>query len=217
MELAELEKLIKSRRSIRRWQDKKVPEELLVKAIELATWAPNGGNQQNWRFYVVVNPGTIKAMADAVQASADLMVSWPEAEKFGMGASGQRRRAGFFDTAPAAIVVGAAQYQSPVDQIFAAREKVDPRARQMRQWRNVVDSRIQSVASAIAYLVLVLHQMGLGAVWMTGPTQAKDELEKILKVPPGMDIIAFIPVGYPDEEPISRGRKPVSEVTEVIR
>jgi nitroreductase len=32
-----------------------------------------------------------------------------------------------------------------------------------------------------------------------------------------MDIIAFIPVGYPDEEPISRGRKPVSEVTEVIR
>jgi nitroreductase len=87
----------------------------------------------------------------------------------------------------------------------------------MRQWRNVVDSRIQSVASAIAYLLLVLHQMGLGAVWMTGPTQAKDEIEKILKVPPGIDIVAFIPVGYPDEEAISRGRKPVSEVSEVIR
>lgn len=216
MELADLEKLIKSRRSIRRWQDKKVSEELLLKAIEMATWAPNGGNQQNWRFYVVVNRNTIKAMADAVQASADLMASWPEAEKFGMIA-GWRERAGFFRSAPAAIVVGAAQYQSPVDQIFAAREKVDPRASQMRQWRNVVDSRIQSVASAIAYLLLVLHQMGLGAVWMTGPTQAKDEIEKILKVPPGMDIIAFIPVGYPDEEPTSRGRKPVSEVTEVIR
>lgn len=216
MELVELEKLIKSRRSIRRWQDKKVPEELLLKAIEMATWAPNGGNQQNWRFYVVVNPGTIKAMADAVQASADRMASWPEAEKFGM-AAGWRERAGFFHSAPAAIVVGAAQYQSPVDQIFAAREKVDPRASQMRQWRNVVDSRIQSVASAIAYLLLVLHQMGLGAVWMTGPTQAKDEIEKILKVPPGIDIVAFIPVGYPDEEPTSRGRKPVSEVTEVIR
>jgi nitroreductase len=216
MELAELEKLIKSRRSIRRWQNKKVPEEMLLKAIELATWAPNGGNQQNWRFYVVVNPGTIKAMADAVQASADLMASWSEAEKFGIGTSGQRR-AGFFDTAPAAIVVGAAQYQSPVDQLFAAREKTDPHARQMRQWRNIANSRIQSVASAIAHLLLVLHQMGLGAVWMTGPLQAKGEIEKILKVPSGMDIIAFIPVGYPDEEPVSRGRKPVSEVTEVIR
>ncbi|MCJ7744339.1 MAG: nitroreductase family protein, partial [Dehalococcoidales bacterium] len=215
-ELAELEKLIKSRRSIRRWQDKKVPEELLLKAIEMATWAPNGGNQQNWHFYVVVNHNTIKAMADAVQASADRMASWPEAEKFGM-AAGWRERASFFRSAPAAIVVGAAQYQSPVDQVFAAREKVDSRATQMRQWRNVADSRIQSVASAIAYLLLVLHQMGLGAVWMTGPLQAKGEIEKIIKVPPGMDIVAFIPVGYPDEEPTSRGRKPVSEVTEVIR
>jgi nitroreductase len=217
MELADLEKLIKSRRSIRRWQDKKVPEELLLKAIELATWAPNGGNQQNWRFYVIVNRDTIKTIADAVQASADRMASWPEAEKFGMGASGQRRRAGFFDTAPAAIAVGATQYQSPVDQLFAAREKIDSHARQMRQWRNIANSRIQSVASAIAHLLLVLHQMGLGAVWMTGPLQAKGEIEKILKVPSGMDIIAFIPIGYPDEEPISRGRKPVSEVTEVIR
>ena len=59
MELIDLEKLIKSRRSIRRWQDKRVSEELLLKAIEMATWAPNGGNQQNWRFYVVVNPCNI--------------------------------------------------------------------------------------------------------------------------------------------------------------
>jgi nitroreductase len=216
MELADLEKLIKSRRSIRRWKDKKVPEELLLKAIELATWAPNGGNQQNWRFYVIVNPGIIKAIADAVQARADLMASWPETEKSGMPA-GWRERAGFFRSAPAAIAVGAAQYQSPVDQVFAAREKVDPQASQMRQWRNIADSRLQSVASATAYLLLVLHQMGLGAVWMTGPLQAKGEIEKILKVPPGMDIVAFIPIGYPDEEPISRGRKPASEVSEVIR
>lgn len=216
MELVDLEKLIKSRRSIRRWQDKKVPEELLLRAIELATWAPNGGNQQNWRFYVIVNRATIKAIADAVQASADLMASWPEAEKFGM-AAGWRERAGFFRSAPAAIAVGATQYQSPVDQVFAAREKVDSRASQMRQWRNVANSRIQSVASAIAHLLLVLHQMGLGTVWMTGPLQAKGDIEKILKVPPEMDIIAFIPIGYPDEEPPSRGRKPVSEVSEVIR
>jgi nitroreductase len=217
MELADLEKLIKSRRSIRRWQDKKVSEELLLRAIELATWAPNGGNQQNWHFYVIVNRNTIKAIADAVQASADRMASWPEAEKFGTFAAGWRERAGFFRSAPAAIVVGAAQYQSIVDQLLESREKTDPQAAQMRQWRNVADSRLQSVASATAYLLLVLHQMGLGAVWMTGPIQAKGDIEKILKVPPGIDIVAFIPVGYPDEKPPPRERKPVSEVSEVIR
>jgi nitroreductase len=59
--------------------------------------------------------------------------------------------------------------------------------------------------------------MGLGAVWMTGPLpQCKGEVEKILKVPATMDIVALIPVGYPAESP-SRSRKPVSEVCEIIR
>ncbi len=217
MELVDLEKLIKSRRSIRRWQDKKVPEELLLRAIELATWAPNAGNQQNWHFYVILNHSTIKAMADAVQAAVDRMASWPAAAKFSGAFPGTGRRPSFFDTAPAAIAVGTARYQSIRDQLLESREKSDSQAAQMRQWLNVTDTRIQSVASAIAYLLLVLHQMGLGAVWMAGPMQAKDEIEKILKVPPGIDIIAFIPVGYPDEQPPSGGRKPVSEVSEVIR
>ncbi len=215
MELTDLAKLIKNRRSIRVWQDKKVPEEVLLQAIELATWAPNGGNQQNWRFYVILNRGVIKAMADAVQATDDKVASWPETAKAGIARS--QRRAGFFQDAPAAIVVVAAQYQSAVDQVLAAREKIDPQAAHIRQWRNIANSRIQSVASATAYLLLVLYQMGLGAVWMTGPMQAKGEIEKILKVSSDMDAIAFIPVGYPAETPVPRERKPVKEVCEIIR
>ena len=46
MEFAELEKLIKTRRSIRKWKTVAVPEELLVKAIELAGWSPNSGGKQ---------------------------------------------------------------------------------------------------------------------------------------------------------------------------
>jgi len=216
MELTDLGNLIRSRRSIRRWQDKEVPEGLLMQAIELATWAPNAGNQQNWHFYVILNRETIKAIADAVQASADRIASWSEADNFGY-AGGWQRRASFFRNAPAAIAVSAAQYQSLVDQILATREKTDPQAGQMRQWRNISNSRIQSVASAIAYLLLILHQMGLGAVWMTGPIQAKGEIEKILRVPPEMDIIAFIPVGYPGESPSPNERQPVGAVCEVIR
>ncbi|MBM2825201.1 MAG: nitroreductase [Dehalococcoidales bacterium] len=217
MELDELAKLIKTRSSIRHWQDKDVPEELLIKAIELATWAPNGGNQQNWRFYLIENRNTIRAIADAVQAAADKIVSWPEANQFGDTTKGLRERASFFRTAPAAIAVAAAQYQSPVDKILAAREIIDPAAREMRQWRLTSNTRIQSIASAVAYLLLILHQMGLGAVWMVGPTQSKGAIEKILKVPPELDFVAFIPVGYPDEAPVSRKRRPVMEVCEVIK
>ncbi len=217
MEFDDLANLIKTRRSIRSWQDKSVAEELLLKAIELATWAPNGGNQQNWHFYIVVNQDTIKAIADTVQANADKIASWPEVNQFGDITSQLRDRASYFRNASAVIAVAAAQYQSLTDKVLAAREKADPTARQIRQWRNIADSRIQSVASAIAYLLLILHQMGLGAVWMTGPTQAKGDIEKILKVPSELDIVAFIPVGYPAENPAPKERRPLREICEVIQ
>jgi nitroreductase len=216
MDTAELERLIKSRRSIRRWQDRTVPEDTLLKAIEMATWSANGGNQQNWRFYVITRKETIKAIADAVQRTADLIASWPEAAKFGTIPAGWRERSSFFRTAPAAIAVAAAHYQSFVDQLMSMREKADPAAAEMRRWRNIADSRIQSVSSAIATLLLALHQMGVGALWMTGPMQAKGDIERILSVPENLDLVAFIPVGYPDESPTSL-RKPVAEVTEVVR
>ena len=80
-----------------------------------------------------------------------------------------------------------------------------------------MNMHIQSVSAAIAYLLLILHQMGLGTVWMTVPLpQAKEEIEKILKVPAESDVIALIPVGYPAETPVNT-RKPVNEVCQVIK
>ncbi len=106
MELTDLATLIKGRRSIRKWQDKDIPEELLLQAIELATWAPSGGNQQNWRFYIIKNKSTLKAIGDAVQASSDLINSWPEANRSGTPPPGAvPRGASFFQNAPAAIAV----------------------------------------------------------------------------------------------------------------
>ena len=209
MRLTDLENLIKSRRSIRSWQDKEINQDLLLQAIKLATWAPNGGNQQNWRFYLILNRDTIKAIADAVQSNANQIASWPEADKY-MDTNRMRERAGFFRKAPVAIAVAASQYQSSIDKILATREETDNQARTIRQWRNIADSRIQSVAAAIAYLLLVLHQMDLGAVWMTGPMHAKEEIEKILQVPSEMDVVAFIPVGYPAETPAHGERKPTN-------
>jgi nitroreductase len=216
MELNDLATLIRTRRSIRRWQDKEVPLTLLTKAVELATWAPNAGNRQNWRFYVIVNSDTIKSIADKVQNSVDQIASWPEAKDFGSDVSRWREQAGFFRSAPAAIAVATAQYDSVADKVLAAREKNDSQAHHMRAWRDIADTRIQSAASAIAYLLLVLHKMGLGAVWMTGPVQIAGEIEKILRVPPDMNLVAFIPIGYPSESPELRPRRPLEEVCEIV-
>lgn len=217
MEFSELENLIKSRRSIRRWQDKPVSEDLLLKAIELATWAPNGGNQQNWHFYIITGKKIIDAIADTVQARVSVMASWPEAATFGDTFKDYLQFSAFFRSAPAAIAVAASRYQSIVDQLLELREKADPKAKEMREWRNIADSKIQSTSSAVTLLLLILHQMGLGATWMTGPIQSAGEMRKILDVKPELDIVTFIPVGYPAEEPKSRGRKPINEVVDIMK
>jgi nitroreductase len=217
MNMNELAELIKGRRSIRSWLDKPVPEDMLLRAIELATWAPNGGNQQNWLFYVVLDKSVIHAIADAVQARADYVASLPEANQLGENLARMLKRSDFFRNAPAVVAVASSTYKSPLDQIAASLKKADPKVQQMSQWRSIANTRIQSVSSAIAYLLLVLHQMGLGAVWMTGPMQAKGEIEMILNVPGDMDLAAIVPVGYPAEHPDPRERKPIKDVTRVIK
>ena len=59
METAELTKLIKTRRSIRSFRINRCRRRLLVQAIETATWAPNGGNAQNWRFFIILDKKVI--------------------------------------------------------------------------------------------------------------------------------------------------------------
>ncbi len=45
--------IIKNRRSIRSFNEKEVPDELLDKILQTAIWAPSGKNFQNWHFYVL--------------------------------------------------------------------------------------------------------------------------------------------------------------------
>ena len=214
---AELGELIKTRRSVRKFQDKPVPEDLLLKALELATWAPNGGNYQPWRFLIVNNKSLINQMADAVRAKTELLASWPEAEQFGEVVGRWRSTSDFFREAPACIVVLMGKYSSIADQILRARGETDPIAREIREYRQMGASCLQTVAAASAYICLFLHYFGLATTWMAGPLQAKKEIEELLKVPPEWDFVDVIPVGYPAETPELRPRKPIQEVIQFFR
>lgn len=224
--VTEFANLLKTRRSVRVWQDKPVPEELLTQALELATWTASPGNQQNWRIYAVTNHDTINAIADAVEKVAAELNSWPEiiaampprpAAAPNAPPPPPPRKPGFFRAAPVLIVIGSTEIQTPQDKALAERGTRDPRAVEVRHWRNSANARLQAVGGLIQQLCLALCHFGLGGVWMTGPIQAKGDIEKILKMPAGMDACAVLPLGYPAETPQSRGRKPVTEVCEFVR
>jgi len=57
---------IKSRRSIRAYQDKPVPGEVIEKIVEAGKWAPSGMNMQPWKFIVVANKEIISRISKAI-------------------------------------------------------------------------------------------------------------------------------------------------------
>ena len=216
METAELTRLIKSRRSIRLFQDKPVPEGLLMQAIETATWAPNGANAQNWRFFIILDKKVINSISDVIQAGMKTILSWPEMANTGSAGSrpGNPQPGNSLGTAPALIVVAAVRSLNPIVDAMVKRATTDLKAKEMLEGFRAAASGVQSTSAAVATLMLVLLQMGLESLWMAGPLHVKADIEKILKIPAGMDVVTLVPVGYPAENP-TKDLKPVSEVCEV--
>jgi nitroreductase len=61
----EVLKIVKSRRSIRSFLDKKIPEEIINKLIEALIWAPSAGNLQARKFFFVTNNDLKRQLAKA--------------------------------------------------------------------------------------------------------------------------------------------------------
>ena len=216
MELQALENLVKGRRSVRKWKKEDIPDELIKKAIELGTWAPNGGNYQGWHFIVIKKREIIVRMADAVQSISDRIAGWPEAKEWQADVDRYRKNASFFRNAPVVVAAFTAEYQSVMDKVLLTRESFDPEAKQVLTFRRSAPTAIQSAAAAVATMLLAFHQMDLGGVWLGAPLMAKREIEAILKVPSSLSLICLVAVGYADESP-QKDRKPVDQVLEFIR
>jgi nitroreductase len=215
MDMEALEKLIRGRRSIRKWKRDEVSDELLKKAVELATWAPNGGNYQGWRFIIVKNKEVIEKMANAVQSVIDKIASWPEAKSWQEDILRFQKNASFFRNAPVCIGVFTSEYQGVMDKVLIVRESFDHEAKEILGFRRSAPTAIQSTAAAVTTMLLVFHQMGLGVVWLGAPLMAKKEIETLLNVPPNLSLACLVAVGYPDESP-KKERRPIEEVLRFI-
>ena len=67
---------ISSRRSIRRFSEKPIPEELIETLLECARFAPSGLNNQPWRF-IVVDDSALRAEISLLTHYSDIILSAP--------------------------------------------------------------------------------------------------------------------------------------------
>lgn len=69
-------------------------------------------------------------------------------------------------------------------------------------------------AIAMDHMSLAATAEGLGTCWVGW--YEKDVVKKLLGIPHGKDIAILMPVGYPDETPAPRPRKPVEELITIL-
>ena len=120
------------------------------------------------------------------------------------------------ESAPALVAVSASIYQSIADKLQA--DNMDqPRVCEINRCRQIAGSRLQTVGAFVDHLLLAFHALGLAAVWMAGPTQAKTAVENIINIGDNEDFVALIPVGYADEQPVAPLRKPVEQIVTILR
>ncbi|MCK4986373.1 MAG: nitroreductase family protein, partial [Desulfobacterales bacterium] len=111
----ELMEAIRTRRSVRDYENRAVPEAHIRSIIEAATWAPSGFNKQPWKFIIIRERATLEQMAAEVRLKLEEISKWP-------GAKGNKKSLmamfnGFavFKEAPVAIAVLTCEYVAPMD------------------------------------------------------------------------------------------------------
>ncbi len=71
------------------------------------------------------------------------------------------------------------------------------------------------VAIVMDHLVLAATDAGLGTCWIAAFDP--DAAREVLGLPDGVEPIAFTPLGYPADQPLQKGRKPLSKLVQYER
>lgn len=183
--------LLKNRRSIRDFQDKEVPMELLEEILQEATLAPSASNNQPCKFSIVHCRKTIKALSDESKANlledfakkkSSLNPAYVEALK--------DENFNVFYNAPCVIFISGP---------------------------NAVASLDIDCALAASYIMFAAAEKGLGTCWIALGSQIRDpQLKSLLAIPDGCRIVAPIVIGYPKAIPPASERH-APQILRVIR
>ncbi len=183
------------RRSVRRFEDRDVDDELLRRLLEAANSAPSAHNQQSWRFMIV--RGERKASLAGLIAA--------RSEDFPRPASVLLRRAS--RTIAAAPVVIAVANSGEL--IRHGEELFKLRTGGVHDFFRTME--IQSSAAAVENLLLAATSLGLATVWLGILFLIKDEVLALLEEPRG-EFMAVVPVGYPAGPTPAPRKRPLATV-----
>lgn len=193
----ELIKTIEDRRSIRKFKEDQVSKQLITKLIEAARLAPSGVNIQPARYVVIKSKEARAKLNECTQLS-------------------------FVVNAPV-VIACCVDLQSMNDTQIRVKELIDANAfadttlesKGKEEKISMDEAAIKAylnlnVAIAIEHIALRAVDLGLGTCWVMMFDHEK--AKKILSLEDKYEIVALLPVGYPDQDPKQRPRLPLNDL-----
>ncbi|MBA2274702.1 MAG: nitroreductase family protein [Actinobacteria bacterium] len=189
MNLAEA---VAARRSVRAFQDRAVPRDLVERAVSLAVQAPAPHHSSPWRFALLETPG------DKKQLAADMGEAWRD----DLNADGLprdrieailSRSEGLLRSTPLLTVCCADMTRS--------HSYPDDR-RRLAEWSLFA----HSVGAALQIYMTALAESGVASCWISAPVFCRHQVQGTLSLPAGVEPHALVLVGYasPDYHPRPR-------------
>ena len=167
------------RRTVREFDPRPIPVELLEKIILTASTAPSGAHKQPWTFCLISDPDIKKKIRVAAEEEEKISYSsrMPDNWKADLKPLGTNWEKPFLEEAPYLIVV------------FKQSYGLENSKKIQHYYVN------ESVGIACGLLIAAIHQAGLTAV--THTPSPMNFLSEILKRPFNEKPYLLIPVGYP--------------------
>ena len=190
---------IEKRRSIRRYKSDAVAWQTITEIVDAARLAPSAKNRQPWKFIVFTGKQKDRLLDTMNTGIENTEKALAQTGGDASGLPDAKNTLRIMRQAPVTIIVmnpgGSSPYE-PADTDTRTTEICDT----------------LSIGAAVQNLLLAAQEKGLGTLWIANTLYAYDELCEFIGEKG--QLACAISLGYPDEDPNPRPRKPIEDILE---
>lgn len=198
----ELLEAIKSRRSIRKLKPDAIPENYIRELIDAGRLAPSGTNLQPTRYVVIKSEEARSKLKEYtplpfVEAAPVVIACCIDTQS--INSTGTRMN----ELREAQAFVG-----TPLDKDYKTSD--DNNKRSDAEVAGIKAYLTLNAAIAIDHITLRAVDLGLGSCWVM--MFDKEKVKALLGLGENYDVVALLPIGYPDQSPAQRPRLDIEKV-----
>ena len=179
-------------RAVRRLKTDPIPELVLNRVLQAASWAPTGGNAQPWRIVLVRDAGAKQVLGELYAASWTRFAAGYRRNLDGMSDADRQRQ---IRTLDAGDYLAEHFHAAPAIAVFCFNPKNMAITDIKLERVSVVGGA--SIYTAVQNLMLGCRAEGLGCVLTTLLCEYEAQVRRVLEIPEPWGTAAAIPMGYP--------------------